>query len=270
MLSEQAFRAHIQSVELTVRLDTACRSGSCEEVKRILNFGAPVNGTANGTTALVTACQHGPINLVKLLLARGADPNIIPFEGLPPLTVVCGNNSEDTAELCQLLIDYGASLDYDVSRWQNPLWLAARAGNHPVARLLLDRGVEVHPMELLLNSNSPLWIACKMLQLDVAHLLISRGADIHESDNLSPLRMVKSMAPRVHDPTSRYGHMLALFDPIPPSPHMRLRTHWRRRILFNVVGRRAANLGSKRHELGLYRISDIAAFLMAPRLPVSS
>jgi len=57
--------------------------------------------------------------------------------------------------------------------------------------------------------------------------------------------------------------MLALVDPIPPPPRLRLRTHWRRRILFHVIGRRTASPGSKRHELGLYRISDIAAFVMA-------
>ena len=33
---------------------------------------------------------------------------------------------------------------------------------------------------------------------------------------------------------------------------------------FHVIGRRAANPGSKRYELGLYRITDIASFLMVP------
>ena len=58
------------------------------------------------------------------------------------------------------------------------------------------------------------------------------------------------------------AELLALIDPVPPSRRIRLRTHWRRRILFHVVGCRTANLGSKRHELGLWRISDIASFLM--------
>ncbi len=31
---------------------------------------------------------------------------------------------------------------------------------------------------------------------------------------------------------------------------------------FHVIGRRASNPRSKRHELGLYRVSDIASFLL--------
>ncbi len=56
--------------------------------------------------------------------------------------------------------------------------------------------------------------------------------------------------------------MYALFDPVPPPPRIRLRTHWRLRIAFHVIGRRASNPRSKRHELGLYRVSDIASFLL--------
>ena len=57
--------------------------------------------------------------------------------------------------------------------------------------------------------------------------------------------------------------LYALFDPLPPPPRVRVRTHWRLRIVFHVIGRRASNPRSKRHELGLYRISDVASFLMA-------
>ena len=56
--------------------------------------------------------------------------------------------------------------------------------------------------------------------------------------------------------------LYALFDPVPPPPRIRLRTHWRLRIAFHVIGRRASNPRSKRHELGLYRVSDIASFLL--------
>ena len=55
---------------------------------------------------------------------------------------------------------------------------------------------------------------------------------------------------------------LRLLDPAPPPPRVRIRTHWRLRIAFHVIGRRASNPRSKRHELGLYRVSDIASFLL--------
>ena len=59
-----------------------------------------------------------------------------------------------------------------------------------------------------------------------------------------------------------HPELSALFDPVPPPPRIRLRTHWRLRIAFHVIGRRASNPRSKRHELGLYRVSDIASFLL--------
>ena len=65
-----------------------------------------------------------------------------------------------------------------------------------------------------------------------------------------------------HRRTYPESDLYALFDPVPPPPRIRLRTHWRRRILFHVIGRRASNPRSKRHELGLYRVSDIASFLL--------
>ena len=86
------------------------------------------------------------------------------------------------------------------------------------------------------------------MHIAVAELLISRGADIH--------REIGSVSARL-DPD-----LYALFDPVPPPPCIRLRTHWRLRIAFHVIGRRASNPRSKRHELGLYRVSDIASFLL--------
>ena len=64
------------------------------------------------------------------------------------------------------------------------------------------------------------------------------------------------------DPSSEWVDVLRLLDPAPPPPRVRLRTHWRLRIAFHVIGRRASNPRSKRHELGLYRVSDIASFLL--------
>ena len=139
------------------------------------------------------------------------------------------------------------------------LWWAAREGNVSVARFLLDRGAEVNPRDFC----SHLYIACSMSRLDVARLLIGRGADINDRYEPSLLDLVKTKFRQSgYGQKQLWAEMLTLFEPIPPPPRIRLRAHWRRRILFHVVGRRAANPGSKRHELGLYRVSTIASFLM--------
>ena len=92
----------------------------------------------------------------------------------------------------------------------------------------------------------------------VAQLLISRGAEVdNETGRWTPLKYAQK-----HRRTYPESDLYALFDPVPPPPRIRLRTHWRLRIAFHVIGRRASNPRSKRHELGLYRVSDIASFLL--------
>ena len=59
-----------------------------------------------------------------------------------------------------------------------------------------------------------------------------------------------------------WPELITLLEAAPPA-FVRSRMYWRRRILFHVIGRRAANPDSKRHELGQWRITDIASFLMA-------
>ena len=147
--------------------------------------------------------------------------------------------------MCELLIDYGASLDLKCRGW-TPLWYAARAGNVSVVRYLLDRGSAVGSTDPL---SSPLWEACYYGKLDAARLLISRGADIRKT---------------CEETLREFASELSSYRTVRAKVRTLSRTHWRRRILFHVVGRRTANPGSKRHELGLYRVTTIATFLMVP------
>ncbi len=235
--------------DLIARLAAACRSGNLEDARRVINFGAPVDAEFQYRTPLTTACEQGPTELVRLLLTRGADPNRAIRNGTPLVMVCTGRSSpEEAVKMCELLIDYGASLDLKCMGWI-PLWYAARAGNVPMVRYLLDRGSAVGSTDPL---SSPLWEACYYRKFDAARLLISRGADIRKTCE-ETLREFASI-----------GIGLSSYRTVRAKVRTLSRTHWRRRILFHVIGRRAANPGSKRHELGLWRISDIASFLMVP------
>jgi outer membrane protein assembly factor BamB len=87
--------------------DAAAR-GDAAAVRKLLDEGAPVDAkTRYGATALSFACDKGQLEVVKLLLERGADPN-----------------AKDTF--------YGA----------NPLSWAAQRGAVEVARLLVEKGAD--------------------------------------------------------------------------------------------------------------------------------
>lgn len=245
-----------------------------DAIKALLTAGVDLNRSAvSGKSPLVEALHTGPISLVRLLLEHGADPNEGASGGrrvsytepmAPPLVLVAAYGAiyefmdRHGVELVDLLICHGADVNGKVPANQyanSPLNHASANGKLDMVRLLLDRGAAVDrgPLTALSlvccsRAESRRRGGVEPLHIAVAELLISRGADIH--------REIGSVSARL-DPD-----LYALFDPLPPPPRIRLRTHWRLRIAFHVIGRRASNPRSKRHELGLYRVSDIASFLL--------
>ena len=274
-------------------LHKACAAGDLDSVKRLLNEGASINGGCHSTPLyqalqgnptsswsgggtpklevaryliehgadvnfersrlLVNFCETGPWEVVEFLLDHGAEANVA------ALANACGGRWR-SIELCQLLLDHGAPVDPVEKGADAPLWYACINLNSTpdhiaLAAFLLDRGADV-------NREAYLESACAACDVAIARLLLDRGADAdHKHHGATPLESTRNRA--VHHPGKNWAALIALLEAAPPA-RVRSRTYWRRRILFHVVGRRTANPGSKRYELGLYRISDIASFLMVP------
>src|SRR5262249_37640565 len=71
-----AARAAVQARPTTDQLLTAVEKSEAAAVAALLDGGADVNGANSyGLTALFMAADRANTELVKLLLARGADPN---------------------------------------------------------------------------------------------------------------------------------------------------------------------------------------------------
>ncbi len=90
------------------RLWAAARTGDLEALKKELDAGVPVDAkTAYGSTALCFACDRGHVEIVKLLLERGANPEVKDtFYSATPLTWAQSNGHH---ELMTLLLAAGAS-----------------------------------------------------------------------------------------------------------------------------------------------------------------
>jgi len=142
-------------------------------VKKLLEAGANVNFLVNNTprarmrdgsprivfaTALMRAAFSGDIELVKLLLAHGADTKIISKDSETVLMAACGTGfipgyskartPAERLEVVKLLIELGqdvnAADDYGIT----PLMVAANIGDVPIIQHLIDKGADLGAYDL--------------------------------------------------------------------------------------------------------------------------
>lgn len=68
----------------------------------------------SGLSYLQVAAINYKLNAVEILLKKGADPNCIDKRGRTPLSYTIGRKNPNVVKIVQLLINYGADLDYKV------------------------------------------------------------------------------------------------------------------------------------------------------------
>ena len=107
----------------------------------------------NGATAFLRASQSGDIELMKLLLARGADPKVATLLGVTPLHVAAGIgwvegityewSPKATFEAVKMLIDLGLDVNTQADTGRTALHGAAHKGRADVIQILADHGAKL-------------------------------------------------------------------------------------------------------------------------------
>ena len=141
LLSLVAIIAFAQAPALTKsdQLQEASRKGDAAAVKKLLDEGVDVNTKFRyGATALFYACDHGHVDVVKVLLDKGADLTIKDtFYGFTPLMLAVSpaqKRKPEHTEIAKLLIAKGAP-GKDVA-----LSGAIDNGDVVLAKFILERG----------------------------------------------------------------------------------------------------------------------------------
>jgi ankyrin repeat protein len=107
---------------------------------------APIDGDGS---ALIVAAREGRVDIVRLLLDRGADPNL-GVQGDGSAIIVAAR--EGHIPVVELLLERGAYVDQVVDGDENALITASREGELDMVKLLVSRGADVNTRVLVRRS----------------------------------------------------------------------------------------------------------------------
>lgn len=161
-------------------LRKAAEDGYLDVVKLLIAQGADVNATSKwseGLTALQDAAHNGHVDVVKLLIATGADVNATSrFHGSATALQAAAEHGQ--VDAIHVLLSHGANVDA-MCRGQAALHIAAKKGQVNTIRVLLAHGADV-------NANCHGWTAlhdaAEKGHVDVIKVLLAHGADFDEED----------------------------------------------------------------------------------------
>ena len=182
--------------------------GDCsnETLENIIQQGVAVNAISNRSkTALIHACESAKTESVKLLLKKGADPNISDDKGNTSLHATVSGRCTDNA--LKDLISHGAYLDAQNKSGRTALWLACSykkqnsikilltAGSNPniadndgytslhaatgckkkIIKAIIDHGTHVNARSK--NNMTALMMACEKRNEDAINVLLAAGSN---------------------------------------------------------------------------------------------
>ncbi|KAF7349543.1 Ankyrin repeat-containing domain protein [Mycena sanguinolenta] len=170
---EALYRFHDKS-EYLPPLYLCCSKGYLECVSQCIEKGADINPVDATDTPLGVASYWENMDIVQLLLERGADVNLGGRQFGSPLGAASYQGKSDVV---QLLLDKGADVNLGGGEYGSPLGAASHRGESDIVQLLLDKGADVN-----LGGGeygSPLGAASYWGKSDIVQLLLDKGADVN-------------------------------------------------------------------------------------------
>ena len=200
--------------------------GGPQVIRALLAAGAdPSAFSDDGWTPLHAAAESNehPDEVVAVLVAAGADPNALTLRGKTPLHVAARYN--ERPEMVAALVAAGANSSLRDDDGSTPLHEAALSGKHPsLVALLVAVGADVNVRDR--DGATPLHVAAQYNEHPgMIEALLAAGAtrNARTDDNQTPLDLARASGnPRVaaalSDDASETGISQSLPDPLDEGP----------------------------------------------------
>jgi ankyrin repeat protein len=181
-------------------LSEAATLGNSVVIEALLKAGADPNtrATYDGETILMTTSRSGNADAVRMLLEHGADVNA--KESYRGQTALMWAAAERHPEVATILLAHGADwkIRSDFRETKMPklsaassvtpfarggftaLHFAAREGDIPTTKAMLDGGVDINVTDI--DNTSAIVVAIMNKRYTLAKYLLDRGADVNVTD----------------------------------------------------------------------------------------
>ena len=204
--------------------------GDTSTADMLLSAGADIKALDEGASSLYLACERGKTEFVRLLLSRGADPNIatvgqytccaihaacsgLHYDAVKLLLEYDADvnapdeNGENvlhyavslhttdggkSSALVQLLLDAGANVNAASEKGETPLYFACWMGLGSTVMKMLECGARV---DGVYGKKLPLIAACSNKHVSVVQLLLTNGANPDLQEEGSDSRYLCSLPP---------------------------------------------------------------------------
>lgn len=165
----------------------AAAKNQVDELRKLIKEGADVNETFElGFSALIYASMFGHLEVVKILLDAGADPNRVaglshPRIIITPLLAAMVRTNKKRLETMDMLIAGGAKVNPPAG-WQAPLYNAVTIGDVEMVQAILQRGANVDwPDEFGRTPLAAAFFDTDGPDLTIVKLLLDAGANPNKS-----------------------------------------------------------------------------------------
>jgi ankyrin repeat protein len=169
----------LQSPTMLGPLHIASGWGYVNIIRILLAHGAEVNAISHGATPLQTATMWGQAKSVRMLIDAGADVNLVSGTefGLPLLKLAVERGSVD---LARILLGANAAIGPVRGDGTTALGIATACGHQDIVKLFLESGADFTRE----NKTAALAVARKYHHDTIADMLLAAGADPIEAEKI--------------------------------------------------------------------------------------